>query len=70
MKQNQRQKQTEFSLCLITFHGNASQLVVSLVSIMVTFRVATTRDSFVELKRFLLYAFCSDKFKIATRKWT
>ena len=34
----------EFSLYLITFHGNVSQFVVSLLSIMVTFRVVTTQE--------------------------
>ena len=34
----------EFLLYLITFHGNVSQFVVSLLSIMVTFRVVTTQE--------------------------
>ena len=34
----------EFSLYLITFHGNVLQFVVSLLSIMVTFLVATTHS--------------------------
>ena len=32
----------EFSLYLIKFHGNVLQFVASLLSIMVTFHVATT----------------------------
>ena len=34
----------EFLLYLVTFHGNVSQFVVSLLSIMVTFRVAISRN--------------------------
>ena len=68
MKQNQHQK-NEFLLCIITFHGNVSQFVMSLLLIMVTFRVATTQEFskqnvYVnELNIVLLYAFCSDEFK-------
>ena len=41
----------EFSLYLITFHGKVSQFVVSLLSIMVTFRVTTTQELVFEAKR-------------------
>ena len=41
----------EFSLYLITFHGNVSQFVVSLPSIMVTFCVVQLKNRFFEAKR-------------------
>ena len=43
----------EFSLYLITFHSNVSHFVVSLLSIKVTFRVATTQESFFRSKTFM-----------------
>ena len=36
-------EKNEFLLYLVTFHGNVSQFVVSLLSIMVTFRVVISR---------------------------
>ena len=44
----------EFSLYLITFHGNVLQFVVSLLSIMVTFLVATTQELVFRSKTFML----------------
>ena len=41
-------------LYLITFHGNVSQFVLSLLSIMVTFRVATTQELVFRSKTFML----------------
>ena len=43
----------EFSLYLITFHGNVLQFVVSLLSIMVTFLVATTQELVCRSKTFM-----------------
>ena len=44
----------EFSLYLITFHGDVLQFVVSLLSIMVTFLVATTQELVFRSKAFML----------------
>ena len=41
----------EFSLYLITFYDNVSQFVVSLLSIIVTFRVTTTQELVFKAKR-------------------
>ena len=43
----------EFSLYLITFHDNVLQFVVSLLSIMGTFLVATTQELFFRSKTLL-----------------
>ena len=44
----------DFSLYLITFHCNVLQFVVSLLSIMVTFLVATTQELVFRSKTFML----------------
>ena len=43
----------EFSLYLITFHGNVSQFVVSLLSIVVTFRVTKTQELVFQSQTFM-----------------
>ena len=43
----------EFSLYLITFHGNVSQFVVSLLPIIVTFSVTTTQELVFRSKTFM-----------------
>ena len=45
--------QNEFSLYLITFHGNVSQFVVSLLPIIVTFGVTTTQELVFRSKTFM-----------------
>ena len=54
----------EFSLYLITFYGNVSQFVVSLLAIMVTFRVAATQESF-----FRLYQWIKHRFILCISFW-
>ena len=43
----------EFSLYLITFHGNVSQFVVSLLPFIVTFGVTTTQALVFRSKTFM-----------------